>query len=346
VSPGSKRRVWLFCRVVIASAMIGIAYGSLIGTLVRGSAVGGGLIGAIHGLIIGSVIGSMEIFGARTRLGHAIERAPFLVTLAVKGIIYGAVIGLIQGGNVGPRILALRPAAPFWSPVVLQGLVFSVVTMLGFVFMLKISQLVGGRTLRDLVLGRYHRPRAEERFFLFVDLAGSTALAERAGPAAVHRFLRRVFSIAADPIDDHRGEIYQYVGDEVVITWLVADGRVNARPIGCFFAIEAALGREASDFERDYGTVPRLRAALHAGPVIAGEVGDTKREIVFHGDVVNTASRLEQASRDLERQFVISAEALSRLRGAERYRLEDLGARALRGRAGSIHIFAVQAATR
>ena len=274
------------------------------------------------------------------------KQAPFLVTVVLKGIIYGAVIALIQGGNVGPRLLGVRPTGSFWSLAMMQGVAFSVVLMLGFIFVIQISQLVGGRALRDLVLGRYHRPRAEERFFLFVDLAGSTALAERAGPAAVHRFLNQVFSLAADPVDDHNGEIYQYVGDEVVITWPVADGGVDARPIGCFFAIETALGREASDFEREYGTVPRLRAALHAGPVIAGEVGERKREIVFHGDVMNTAARLEQAARDLDRQFVLSAEALGRMRGAERYVLEDLGARALRGRAGSIHLYAVEAATR
>ena len=107
---------------------------------------------------------------------------------------------------------------------------------------LQMGRLVGERTLRDILFGRYHRSRTEERFFLFVDIAGSTPLAERIGPDAVHRFLGEVFRLASDPIDDHRGEVYQYVGDEIVITWTVAEGRAGARPVACFFAIEQALG--------------------------------------------------------------------------------------------------------
>jgi adenylate cyclase len=78
-------------------------------------------------------------------------------------------------------------------------------------------------------------------------------------------------------------------------------------------AIEAALAGASPKFAHDFGTTPRLRAALHAGPVIAGEVGDSRRAIVFHGDVMNTAARLEQATRELDRQFLVSAEALARL---------------------------------
>jgi len=51
----------------------------------------------------------------------------------------------------------------------------------------------------------------------------------------------------------------------------VADGRDGARPVACFFAIEGALARAAPDFERQFGALPRLRAALHGGPVITGE---------------------------------------------------------------------------
>src|SRR5262249_24489182 len=89
------------------------------------------------------------------------------------------------------------------------------------------------------------------------------------------------------------------------------------------------------------GVAPQLRAALHAGPVITGEIGDIKRDIVFHGDVMNTAARIEQATRDLRRAFLVSAEALDRLAGTERYAFEPLGSHALRGRAAPVEIYAV-----
>jgi adenylate cyclase len=105
----------------------------------------------------------------------------------------------------------------------------------------------------------------------------------------------------------------------------------------------AALEKAAPEFARDFGVAPRLRAALHAGPVISGEIGDIKRDIVFHGDVMNTAARLEQATRDLDRPFLASADALGRLTGTERYALEPLGSQALRGRAAPLEVDAVGA---
>ena len=193
------------------------------------------------------------------------------------------------------------------------------------------------------MFGRYHRSRTEERFFLFVDIIGSTPLAERIGPGAVHRFLGEVFRLASDPIDDARGEVHQYVGDEMVITWTVTKGRDGARPLACFFAIEQALAQAAPEFAREFGAVPRLRAALHAGPVITGEVGGSRRAIVYHGDVMNTTARIEQATRDLERQFLVSADALERLADLEGFACENLGLQQLRGRAAAMQVYAVTA---
>jgi len=81
-----------------------------------------------------------------------------------------------------------------------------------------------------------------------------------------------------------------------------------------------------------------LRAALHAGPVVTGEVGESRRAIVFHGDVMNTTARVEGATRDLERQFLVSADAFQRLDGVEASALEDLGLRQLRGRAEPVRM--------
>lgn len=148
-----------------------------------------------------------------------------------------------------------------------------------------------------------------------------------------------MFQLASEPIDDHHGEIYQYVGDEIVITWTVPEGRPDARPLACFFEIERGLASAAREFGRDFGLVPRLRAALHAGPVVSGEVGESRRAIVFHGDVMNTTSRIEGATRDLARQFLVWADALQRLDGADAFALEDLGPRQLRGRAEPVRVY-------
>jgi adenylate cyclase len=357
----TRRRAVLLLRLLGGGVVFGAVLGGATGLghpnapLVGASL--GATSGAITGLLLVAAILGTEIFLPATRLGQALERAPFLVTLATKLLLYGGVIVLVVGGRLAAHlvgaIVALWPAPELATAMAAQVAAARAprleraFLLLGFaVLMFQVSRLIGERTLRDVVLGRYHRPRTEERFFLFVDIAGSTSLAERIGPDAVHRFLGEVFRLASDPIEDHRGEVFQYVGDEIVITWTVAEGRQHARPLACFFAIEQALTRAAPQFARAFGAVPRLRAALHGGAVIAGEVGGTRRAIVYHGDVMNTASRLEQATRDLDRQFLASGDALKRLAQLEGFAAEDLGPQPLRGRAAAMQVYAITARPR
>lgn len=356
---GTRRRVALFLRALGWGVATGIVFGGTSGYAFHDAPpLLGASLGALAGtttgvILVGAILGS-EIFLPRTRLGHALERAPFLVTLATRLLVYGTVIALVIGGRPGWH-LAGAVAAMLPDPELATAISVQIKTSTGramerailligiAIFVLQMSRLVGERTLRDIVFGRYHRSRTEERFFLFVDIIGSTPLAERIGPGAVHRFLGEVFRLASDPIDDHRGEVFQYVGDEIVITWTVAEGREHACPLACFFAIEQALAQASPEFEREFGAVPRLRAALHAGPIIAGEVGGSRRAIVYHGDVMNTTSRIEHATRDLERQFLVSGDALGRLADLEGFALEDLGLQRLRGRAAAMQVYAVTA---
>ncbi len=72
-------------------------------------------------------------------------------------------------------------------------------------------------------------------------------------------------------------------------------------------------------------------------------MGESRRAIVFHGDVMNSTARIEVTTRDLERQFLVSADALERLEGFDAYVLEDLGLQQLRGRAEPVRVYAVAA---
>ena len=349
----SGRRWKLYFQRLQFAALLGAAFGAAAGGLAFKPPLLMAVLGALSGVIdittLMAFIGGAEIFLPRTRLGRALARAPFLVAVAVKAVTYMAVLVAVVGGRLGPRLALFAVDADTARLLVEQiesgmprGLMIAVGAMVTFLLVLlrQATLLVGDRSMRDITLGRYRRPRTEERFFLFVDIVGSTPVAERLGPLAVHRYLDRIFELASDPIDDHGGDVYQYVGDEIVVTWTVPDGRVEARPLACFFAIEEVLAGAAPDFERDFGAVPKLRAALHAGEVVTGETGGTKRVIVFHGDVMNTTSRIENATRDLGRPFLVSEDALRRLEGAEDYMLEDLGPQQLRGRQAALRVYA------
>ena len=337
----------MFGLITVSGVLIGIVYGGLIGFAGWGQTRIGGQIGAVHGGIIAVCIGLLELYAVRTSVGKRIERTPLVMTILIKGLIYGTVILTVEFGNIGEMVVlgyvSDKKTTLAFTPL---SIAFSFIIIFIILFILQISHQVGGRTLCNLVLGRYHRPRMEERFFLFVDVVGSTRIAETVGPLAMHRFLNRVFALIADPVADQSGEIYQYVGDQIVITWRVASGRPTSHPLTCFFAIQSALADARERFEADFGVTPTVRGALHAGCVVAGEVGVNRRSIVFHGDVMNVGARIEQATRDLKCLFLMSRDAMRRLEGTAGYRARNRGPLKLRGRQAAVEVFEITRKTK
>jgi len=182
------------------------------------------------------------------------------------------------------------------------------------------------------VAGVYHQPKPEERVFLFLDLEGSTTLAERLGSARYFELLRRVVDDLTDAVVETGGEIYQYAGDEVVITWPLASGVRAANCVRCFFEARAAIARRAPRYQRDFGVVPRFRGGLHGGLVTAGELGDLRLQIVFVGDILNTAARLEEHAKRAGLDLVASGALLARLSLPPGVQAEHCGDLALRGK--------------
>ena len=343
-----RERLKLLGRVCAVGAAIGAIYGVLFTvTLAR---PGGevhrltiALSGAVSGLVISASIGAIEILLLRASPLRRLNALPFLVVVMSKSVVYGAIVIVAVALVPDWMPLATHATESTRTPRALAITVaFSLAVTFVFVTVLQAATLLGRRTFRDLLIGRYRRPRAERRFFLFVDVVGSSAIAERLGPLEAHRFLSAVFTAVAEPIAATRGEIHQYVGDEVVVTWLEAEGIVEARPLRCLFAMRAALEARAARFEARFAAVPALRAALHFGEVIAGEVGDQRRAIVFHGDVMNTAARLEQATRDIGLRFIVSRAALDALGAVPMLELTDIGALALRGRSVPVRAYGIQ----
>lgn len=337
-----RERLALFLRIVAVSAAIGALYGAAIAH--AGSSWLASAIGSLNGAFIAAAIGGTEIFLLREGSSmRRLPRLPFAGVVVLKTIVYGAIVTVVPAvhlfGLLFPGLLRQSPV-DMRTELVTVG--FSLAVTLIFVVVLQAAGLVGRRTFRDLVLGRYRRPRLERRFFLFVDVVGSTPIAERLGPLEAHRFLALVFSAVAEPIAARRGEIYQYVGDEIVVTWTGPEGAREGRPVHCFFEMQATLAAAAAEFRRRFGAEPRLRAALHVGEVVAGEIGEQRRAIVFHGDVMNTTSRLEQAARELGCSFIVSADALDALGAAPEFAYRDLGALALRGRKDPMRAWSIE----
>jgi adenylate cyclase len=207
---------------------------------------------------------------------------------------------------------------------------------------LGITNIIGPRAFLNFIIGRYHTPIEEKRFVLFVDIAGSAGLAERLGGIAIHRLLDRTFRLPTLSVIDYRGEVLNYVGDEVIVTWPERSGAIECRPLRCFMAMRDELSRATSQLEREFGVVPRIRGSLHFGPVIVGEIGDLKRAIVFNGDVMNTAARLEELSRNVDGGFLASRAAMQWFDSAPPFAVRDLGRLAIRGRADGIDVVGIE----
>jgi class 3 adenylate cyclase len=153
--------------------------------------------------------------------------------------------------------------------------------------------------------------------------------------------ITRFFFDISEPILEWGGEVHRYVGDQVVVTWPLAEGVDEARYVNCYFAILDSVRAKARTYARDFGTVPQFRAGLHGGPVVASQCGDTKKEIVYFGDTVNTAARIEAACREFDRPFLVSGELMARLALPAGLAAESVGHVRLRGRDVDTELFAV-----
>jgi adenylate cyclase len=270
--------------------------------------------GIVDALLISALVGTYVIVLRDGWLRGWRVRMTFLADLALNSAI---VIGLFLIGRATGQVLVTGDPArfvmSFTDAHLRYALPFFIVLVVLFNFVLHMNRMIGTNVLRYFVAGVYHRPKLEERVFLFIDLEGSTTLGEQLGSARYFDLLRRFVDDLTGPILDARGEIYQYAGDEIVITWDLATGVRGANCVRCFFGMRETVAREASRYRREFGVVPGFRGGLHGGTVTAGELGDLRQQIVFVGDILNTAARLEEYAKRMGLDLVISRALLERL---------------------------------
>ena len=298
------------------------------------------IVGTVFGLLMSISIGSVELFVLDGPMRNWLGNLSFTANLIVRSAVYAVIITLIQSLQSGEIIGGLLgdTSQDFWLGFTYSALV-SVAMNLGF----SVANLIGPRAFLNFVTGRYHAPVEENRFVLFVDIAGSTGLAEQLGGIGIHRFLDRTFRLLTLSVVDYRGEVLNYVGDEVIVTWPQEVGAIDCRPLQCFIAMRSALANASQQFEREFGAAPRIRGSLHFGPVIVGEIGDVKRAIVFNGDVMNTAARLEELSRKVEGGFLASRAAMERFSSVPPFAVRELGRLPIRGRVDGIDVIGLGA---
>jgi len=195
-----------------------------------------------------------------------------------------------------------------------------------------ISEHLGYSVLKNFFTGKYHTPKQEERIFLFLDMYDSTTIAEALGHIRYFTFLQRYYNDLADAVIQTEGEVYQYIGDEIVVTWPKQKGIRNNNCVDCFFAMKKALEDRVGRYQKEFGYVPRFKGGLHIGRVTTGEVGALKKEIVFTGDVLNTAARIQGRCKELGRDILLSKDLAEQLQLSNTYQAKPLGKFVLKGK--------------
>jgi len=187
-----------------------------------------------------------------------------------------------------------------------------------------------------------------EATMLFVDLAGSTALASTTPAAQFTHWIGEVLERLTILVSAAGGMIEKYTGDGLLAVFnapIAAPDdpqgvKAAARALDCARAILAAQRR--GELPSLNGLPPRLRLGIQSGRVIAGTVGSRERQqFTVLGDAVNTAQRLEALGKEID-----GAAAAIVLVGAEAARLaghppdlEPLDEVTLRGRDRSLKVY-------
>ncbi|MBA8882001.1 adenylate/guanylate cyclase domain-containing protein [Phyllobacterium myrsinacearum] len=304
---------------------------------------GSPFVGAIFGLCICTPLLAFERGLIFPRLHLWMNSLPTFSFILVGLTIYYILIN-IGFALCGATLWSLgMVTTSFFDSVVLPPnvLLYTLGVTALMTFFLRVRELLGRDIFTSLVIGRYRQPVAEERVFLFIDLVGSTSFAEKHGDLRAQQFLGALFAEFAEPVRRHRGAIDDYVGDSAIITWPIERGIKDASCVRCVFDILDVIEANATQWLERFGQVPRLRAALHGGPVITAEIGVDHHKITYFGDTVNTTARLESLCRTLEAPVLISSDLVQRIKLSNDIKVKDLGFHGVKGRGQALGVIAL-----
>ncbi|SJZ80649.1 Adenylate and Guanylate cyclase catalytic domain-containing protein [Enhydrobacter aerosaccus] len=291
--------------------------------------------GALSGALIGAMISTLDAFVLQAP-GSRLAGASFLLNTSVRSLIY---LGVFLVGIAAAQLLTAQSLASI--EISRDDILFCFAATFVISFLFEVNSLLGQSVLLAFITGRYHRPRVEQRLFLMIDMKDSTAAAERLGEVAFHRLLNRFVNDLAGPIVRFDGQIHKYVGDELIATWPLARGVKDARCLRACFAVIGRLQELGPAYRHEFGAPVQVRAALHCGPVVVGEMGSVKKEIALIGDTMNTTARIVDACRDSGQPVLISAVLLDKLALPTGLIAQPLGPIELRGKGQAVELFSL-----
>ncbi len=304
--------------------------------------------GLVAGLAFGLLFGSLNLLLDR----YAFREMSYWLLILVRSAshvvlaLLVVVVSLLISHSMQPREQPVD-----WGSLVVSGsfsqtalvvIIYTGVISILFNLLRQINDLVGPGVLFNLLTGKYYRPQEEERIFMFLDLKSSTTYAERLGHVLYSELIQDCFVDLTEAIQQHEVEVYQYVGDEAVLTWKVPEGLDGCNCLEAYFTFEATIQQRAKYYFNKYDLVPAFKAGVNLGLVMVAEVGVVKKEIAYHSDVLSTAARIQGQCNHLESRLLISGEMHAHMPQSHGYHIQEKGAFQLRGKQCEICLYSVE----
>ncbi len=303
----------------------------------------GFIIGMLYGIVQGTTDYLLEKQFFRKRSLGITFLLKTVVSLFTLILMFGLIRFLLFDKLILPMVLKGRSPLneESWKYTFFIFLLYYFIMTLVITFILQVNKKYGPGVLVPLLMGKYRQPKEEERIFMFMDLQSSTSIAEELGHLRYSSFIRDSFMDINQVINTYHAEIYQYVGDEIVLSWRIAEGMKDLSCIRFYFACNEQFAERAAYYEEQYGRLPFFKAGLHGGKVTAVEIGEIKRDIAYHGDTINTAARIQSLCNTYQKSLLVSNIFTENNELAKQFHFSKLGVVNLKGKQLPVELLSV-----
>jgi adenylate cyclase len=305
------------------------------------------LLRIIMGLVAYTALAYILIFPLKDRL----RKYPLWINFIFKTLILSALTALYAIINFYVVYIFVYGYNPITASNQLYHYLFQTTWLVDYVesrlllyvitlLLLEINEKYSPGVFTDIFIGKYFKPKEEKRIILFIDLKDSTPIAEKLGHAKYFFFIRDFIHHISLALLEYDGLIYQYVGDEIVVSWL-SNVRNRDKCIQSVVRARRIIQKQSDYYRRKYGMVPEYRIGVHLGMVTVGEIGIVKKDLTMSGDAMNTTARIRTMTGELNQKFVGSVDFVNNA-GLKDWQVESLGIIDLKGKEQPMELFAIK----
>ena len=261
--------------------------------------------------------------------------AAFLMNFIVHFVDKSFMVGLTYRESL--TVFFRETLQPSWLlKRTLYWIVIFVVTQL----YIEINDKYSPGVFIDILAGKYLKPKNENRIVMFIDLKDSTPIAEKLGHHLYFLFIREFIFHVSMALIEHGGIIYQYVGDEIVVSWPYSF-KNSRKCLDAVIESRKNIQKNSNRFRRKFGTIPEFRVGIHVGEVTIGEIGVIKKDLAMSGDTMNTTARIRSACNELNQKFIVSGEFVQSS-ALKSWQTENLGIVDLKGKASGVELYSLK----